>query len=224
MRQHTSRLTRLSDEALCKLVRGDNEAAKEELMRRHHRLVHLFLQQNPGYRRGAEDYVQEGMIALLHAATRYDSSKGKFSTYAMFWIHSHVARAMSRCQRIIAVPKAFNQQDIEEKAPDALLIWDTHGNSGRRFSETIADEVNTIEALDGIIDAHTLAGIALEGLSPKYREVINLKYGFNGQCGETLNFQQIGDLLGISREAVRKRHEGALNHMKRILTKSGGNK
>jgi RNA polymerase sigma factor (sigma-70 family) len=222
--KHTSRLTSLSDHALCKLVRSDDEGAKEELIRRHHRLVYLFLQKHPGYYRAAEDYIQEGMLALLRAATRYDSSRGKFSTYAMHWIHQYIGRAMSRCERLIAVPKSFNQQDIEEKAPDALLIWDSHRSNGRRFVETIADEANTTEALDGIIDAHTLAGIALEGLSPKYREVIVLKYGFNGQCGETLNFQQIGDRLGITREAVRTRHKRALNHMKRTLIKSGGNK
>lgn len=52
-----------------------------------------------------EDLVQEGMLGLERAITRFDSSRGyKFSTYAYSWIRQSIFRAISNKARAIRLP------------------------------------------------------------------------------------------------------------------------
>lgn len=52
-----------------------------------------------------EDLVQEGMLGLERAITKFDSSRGyKFSTYAYSWIRQSIFRAISNKARAIRLP------------------------------------------------------------------------------------------------------------------------
>ncbi|MBW2623542.1 MAG: sigma-70 family RNA polymerase sigma factor [Deltaproteobacteria bacterium] len=61
-------------------------------------------------RRGVSlpDLIQEGNLGLLKAAARYDYTTGyRFSTYASWWIHQTISRALSDQGRTIRVPVHF---------------------------------------------------------------------------------------------------------------------
>ncbi len=45
-----------------------------------------------------QDMIQEGCLGIMEAVCRYDQSKGKFSTYAMWWIRAYVLVYMVRLQ------------------------------------------------------------------------------------------------------------------------------
>lgn len=52
-----------------------------------------------------EDLVQEGNIGLMTAARRFDYRKGyRFSTYALYWIHQAISRAVADKGRMIRLP------------------------------------------------------------------------------------------------------------------------
>jgi len=52
-----------------------------------------------------EDLVQEGIIGLVAAITRYDPDKGyRFSTYATHWIRQAIGRAIDNHGRLIRLP------------------------------------------------------------------------------------------------------------------------
>jgi RNA polymerase primary sigma factor len=54
------------------------------------------------------DLIQEGNLGLLKAAARYDYTTGyRFSTYASWWIHQTISRALSDQGRTIRVPVHF---------------------------------------------------------------------------------------------------------------------
>jgi RNA polymerase primary sigma factor len=51
------------------------------------------------------DIVQEGNLALIHAAEKYDHRKQvRFSTYAAWWIRQFIARSLSSKRRAIRLP------------------------------------------------------------------------------------------------------------------------
>ena len=62
-------------------------------------------------------------------------------------------------------------------------------------------------------ELHSQVRNLLHTLSPKQRDVITLRYGLND--GQTMTYQQIGDICGISRERVRQIKNKAMKLLKK---------
>ncbi|MEK6950679.1 MAG: sigma-70 family RNA polymerase sigma factor [Nanoarchaeota archaeon] len=72
--------------------------------------------------RGIEyyDLVQEGNIGLLRAVDRFDYRRGKFSTFAFWWIRRDILKSFS-AQRIIRVPGHKLDERRRMRRAEALL-------------------------------------------------------------------------------------------------------
>ena len=68
------------------------------------------------------DLLQEGCIALLHAAEGFDVSLGvRFGTYATFWVRAAIKRALQEQTRIVRLPsRVQNTYGQIMRATDAL--------------------------------------------------------------------------------------------------------
>jgi RNA polymerase sigma factor (sigma-70 family) len=57
------------------------------------------------------DRIQEGNLGLMHAASKFDGSKGfKFSTYATWWVKQAIDRGIGNQGRLIRIPVHVHEQ------------------------------------------------------------------------------------------------------------------
>ena len=91
--------------ALMRVV-ADGDEAREELVAAHLRLVVRIARQYTGRGVSLLDLIQEGNLALLQAAERFDPVYSvRFATYALWWIRHAIARAVAEVGHPIRLPE-----------------------------------------------------------------------------------------------------------------------
>ncbi|KAL7491378.1 hypothetical protein ACHAWT_001903 [Skeletonema menzelii] len=74
------------------------------------RVVNLYIRNGLGSEYNAGDLMQDGTMALIRAAEKYEPERGfRFSTYAMYWIRSAVKRSQTTQSRIVTVPQRIHE-------------------------------------------------------------------------------------------------------------------
>src|SRR5688572_8418371 len=69
-----------------------------------------------------EDLLNEGNIGLIHAASRYDHTKGiKFITYASWWVRKSILKALAEQASMIRVPSYQRKKVARERAESEAL-------------------------------------------------------------------------------------------------------
>ena len=101
----TRLLTADEEVDLAKRVRQGDLGAKQRMIEANLRLVISIAKRYRCKSMAFEDLVQEGIIGLMSAVTRYDPQKGyRFSTYATHWIRQAIGRAIDNQGRMIRLP------------------------------------------------------------------------------------------------------------------------
>ena len=149
------------------------------------------------------DLVSEGNLALLRCVDKFDCSRGfKFSTYACRAIMSSFARlgaksARYRNQFPAPFDPAFERSDyVEQKRLD--------------------EEDDCVSGLKLILSRNAA------DLSRVERCVINARFALDGQAkkeqdGRPQTLEQIGALLGVSKERVRQIQNRALEKLRIVM-------
>jgi RNA polymerase primary sigma factor len=90
---------------LSRQIQQGSEAARKHLIEANLRLVIKIAQAYKTTDVPFMDIVQEGNLALIHAAEKYDHRKRvRFSTYASWWIRQFISRFLSARRRAIRLP------------------------------------------------------------------------------------------------------------------------
>lgn len=73
-------------------------------------VVNVYIRNGLQGQYNAGDLMQEGILALIRAAEKFDPSRGfRFSTYAMYWIRSAIKRDQLYQSRVIQVPQRLHE-------------------------------------------------------------------------------------------------------------------
>jgi len=110
------------------------------------RVVNVYIRNGLTSRYDAGDLMQEGTIALIRAAEKFNPDKGfRFSTYAMFWIRASVKRSQLLQSRDIAVP--LRLQEIHKKyvATQRMLHSSGKGSSLEDCSRELGIDVGVLQ-------------------------------------------------------------------------------
>ena len=100
-------LTGPEERALAKRITEGDEEAKNLLARANLRLVVSIAKKYASRSSDLSllDLIQEGNLGLFKAVDKFDYEKGfKFSTYATWWIHQAITRALADQSRTIRIP------------------------------------------------------------------------------------------------------------------------
>lgn len=134
----------------------DGMEAKDQLVTANLRMVqgvvNLYIRNGLGSQYNAGDLMQEGTMALIRAAEKFEPKRGfRFSTYAMYWIRAAVKRSQILQSRIISVPQRLHETHKKVSKVQKELTKEL----GRRpTSEELAQEVGiTVKQLDRCVDA-----------------------------------------------------------------------
>jgi RNA polymerase primary sigma factor len=247
----TPLLTAQQEIAIAKRVRGGDEEAMQELVKRNLRFVISVAKKYQNRGLALTDLIGEGNVGLLTAARKFDPDQGvKFISYAVWWIRQAILASLARQGRTVRVPlnrtadlsrivrtsESLRQELRREPTPEeiahatglsldvvqALAALNTSDvrldapldpEGDRSLIERfIADEQGDPEeqAMDKFLSEEIEN--ALRTLPPRDAKVLRLYFGLDGGREHTL--EEIGGMLGVTRERVRQLRDRALKRLR----------
>ena len=168
-----------------------DEAARSLLIERNLRLVVYIARKFESTCIGIEDIVSIGTMGLIKAVGSFRADKGiKLATYA------------SRCieNEILMYIRKHNQQKCEVSLDEPLNVdWD--GNE-LLLSDVLDTGEESVCDEFAISEEKRIVRRAVAALSPRERQIIELRYGLAG--GRDLTQKEVADLLGISQSYISR--------------------
>lgn len=141
-----------------------------------------------------DDLVQAGCLGLVQASQRYDGERGRFSTYAYYWVMQSIRRAVA-----YALYEMHNMSRPTEKSAHGKCIVSVDSviaaNGGEPSEMACRSNADPDSAVRSLVA--TFRGIS-RGLNERQRLIAARRY----ICGWTLD--RIGAEIGVTRERARQ--------------------
>ena len=173
------------------IARIDEEEAKSVLVEHNLRLVVFIAKRFENTGTGIEDLISIGTLGLVKAINTFRADKSiKLATYASRCIENEILmyirkRGSQRCEVSLEEPLNVDWDGNE------LLLSDVLGSE----EDTVGYELEQREERAAV-------RAAIAGLSPRERELIELRYGFRG--GDELTQKEVADRMGISQSYISR--------------------
>ena len=140
---------------------------------------------------GIEDLISIGTIGLIKGVRTFRRDKGiKLATYASRCIENEILMYLRKC--------AGRRAEISIDEP---LSTDGEGNDLHLSDVIGSDGESVYRQLESDEDRKTVADALLK-LTPREREIIELRFGMNG--GKEHTQKEVADLLGISQSYISR--------------------
>lgn len=111
---HYPRLSSREEQELAKRYRENNDtAAARTLVESHLRLVVSIARTCGRGRSSMPDLIQEGILGLMKAVTKYDPARGvRLSTYASWWIRAYIYQYTMANARVVRMVTTYPQRKL----------------------------------------------------------------------------------------------------------------
>lgn len=199
-------LTQEQEEMYLNMLSTNPKTAKTMLIEHNLRLVVYIAKKFENTGICVEDLISIGTIGLIKAINTFNSDKKiKLATYASRCVENEILmylRKNSRRRTEISIDEPLN------------VDWD--GNE-LLLSDILGTDSDVIfQSIEGDVDRQLLS-IALERLSPRERNIMEMRFGIKSGIQKTQ--KEVADILGISQSYISRLEKKIIGRLKKDISK-----
>ena len=193
-------------ECLRLLNAEDNEVARNKLISHNLRLVVYLARKFENTGVGVEDLISIGTIGLIKGIHTFNPEKNiKLATYVSRCIENEILMHLRRTNKL-KLEVSFDEPLNVDWDGNELLLSDILGTE----EDVIYRDLET-EAEIGMLRK------AMEKLSDREREIIELRYGYNRKNEKEMTQKEVADLLGISQSYISRLEKKIMLRLRREI-------
>ena len=183
---------------------GEDEEARQVLIEHNLRLVVYIAKRFENTGAGLEDLVSIGTIGLIKAINTFKADKNiKLATYASRCIENEILMYIRK-----------NSQTRTEISIDEPLNTDWDGNE-LLLSDILGSDDDRISYEIEVMEERIRIRRAVAELSPREREIIEMRYGMNGR--RELTQKEVADALGISQSYISRLEKKIMSRLRKKI-------
>lgn len=191
---------------LLERLKDGEENVKSELIERNLRLVVYIAKKFENTGINVEDLISIGTIGLIKAVNTFDPNKKiKLATYASRCIENEILMFLRRNNKTkleVSIDEPLNV-DLDG---NELLLSDILGTDNEVIYQYVENEVDK-----------QLLKMAIQKLSKREKDIINLRFGLNGEIEKTQ--KEVADMLGISQSYISRLEKRILKRLRKEMTR-----
>ena len=148
-----------------------------------------------------EDLEQIGRLGLIKAIQSYSPDKNiKLCTYAFYYIRGYVLREVYKNVSILS-PKKINNTKGQLSYP-TLVPLDIDEEDTPFIQACSKEDVSQLDAKMDYYRLKKLYDIFFRSLRPQQRKALELRYFTLNDNGDHLTYDEISEIMGISKQRV----------------------
>ena len=184
----------------------ESEEARKKLISHNLRLVVYLARKFENTGVGVEDLISIGTIGLIKGIQTFNTDKNiKLATYASRCIENEILMHLRRTNKL-KLEVSFDEPLNVDWDGNELLLSDILGTE----EDVIYRDLET-EAEIGMLRN------AMEKLSDREREIIELRYGYNRGNEKEMTQKEVADLLGISQSYISRLEKKIMLRLRREI-------